>query len=111
MNRPTNRPLYSDELEEYVDELEKYCDELEEIVDEQNDYKWHDLRKDPKDLPKKDGKYLIYTEALIPFGYNKSELFKNYYVQDYCSDKNMFANVIVNDYVIAWKNIEGFGND
>lgn len=81
---------------------------LYELIDKEEKYRWHDLRKNPNDLPKKDGIYLIYTEALIPFGYNKSEIFKNYYVREYYSDKNMFANIIRNDFVVAWKYIEEF---
>lgn len=38
-------------------------DTLQELIDKQDKYKWHDLRKNPKDLPVETGRKYIITQC------------------------------------------------
>ena len=46
-------------------QLAEWLIELKQLREERNKYQWHDLRKNPKDLPKKDGKYLCESKSAL----------------------------------------------
>lgn len=45
-------------------QLAEWLIELKQLREEHNKYQWHDLRKDPSDLPKENGKYLCEYEII-----------------------------------------------
>ena len=63
----------------------------------ENGIQWHDLRKDPNDLPKKEGCYLVKVDD------GKNDIYEtdNFYLDDYCF-------VLYGKYVIAWCEIPQF---
>ena len=63
----------------------------------ENSIQWHDLRKDPNDLPKKEGCYLVKVDDC------KNDIYEtdNFYLDDYCF-------VLYGKYVIAWCEIPQF---
>lgn len=74
------------------------------LLEERNKYKWHDLRKNPADLPK-DGKHVLVD---IKGGC------VNRTWHDSCGWRNATAKkarYYSNDRVIAWKEIEEFENE
>lgn len=80
---------------------------LKDMLEECNRYRWHDLRKDPKDLPDKDGMYLV---CIIYHSEEKAVGVSFYGIMyGYKSEWNM---LMPNDgKVIAWKEIEPFEED
>lgn len=46
-------------------QLAEWLIELKQLREEHNKYQWHDLRKNPNDLPKEDGKYLCESAGLL----------------------------------------------
>ena len=76
---------------------------LKEIHEECEKYRWHDMRKDPKDLPDKDGMYMVCIEHPT----EEKEAGVGYY-------KNMrgyggwLALVPKDGNAIAWREIEPF---
>lgn len=80
-----------------------FIESVETLMKKEIEYKWHDLRKDPKDLPDKSGMYLV----CIEYPTEEKEVGVGYY-------KNMYGYegwiaLIPNDgEVIAWKEIEPF---
>lgn len=120
MNRPNvedYRIIGGWDDDKYTDDLENYCDEIERINkiyhDKEEKYKWHDLKKDPNDLPKEEGVYLVKVGACFPYrameykpsnyGYGidnpKANLWKDFGT---CGD------YVYNHFVKAWKYIEEF---
>lgn len=85
MNRPTNRPLYSDELEEYVDELERYCDYLVE--------EYHELKEKYK------SDVIEYERALDKV----CELLEDCPLSTL--DKELDCNNCTDDYAKCWKEL------
>lgn len=87
-------------------ELARHCtivENLQELIDKQEKYRWHDLRKNPNDLPKDDGLYVVY---------------ENVYARGYCDDNHYdcvkqvkaWSNGILHT-PIAWKRIEEFEDE
>lgn len=74
------------------------------LLDERNKYRWHDLMKNPADLPE-DGKHvLVYIKGGCV----------NRTWHDSCGWRNIMAKkarYYSNDRVIAWKEIEEFDNE
>lgn len=74
------------------------------LFDERNKYRWHDLMKNPADLPE-DGKHvLVYIKGGCV----------NRTWHDSCGWRNIMAKkarYYSNDRVIAWKEIEEFDNE
>ena len=82
---------------------------LQELIDKEDKYRWHDLRKDPNDLPRN----LLGKELLIC---RKSSCGTNYY--DLCYHDKKGFNYCDSEYgdiyldnVLAWKYIEEFENE
>lgn len=76
-----------------------------------DEYRWHDLRKDPSDLPKKDGYYLCRVASnYYSYSYYPYRVMK-YQPSDLRSeDSNKWIDreisYVYNHFVIAWKEIE-----
>lgn len=78
---------------------EEMYDEIIELVEKQIKYRWHDLRKNPEDLPDEGKK----VEAIYVYDDDRMELGYLYYKADwYNSGWNTPWNVI------RWKEIEPF---
>ena len=69
---------------------------LKEMLEESEKYRWHDLRKDPKDLPEDDRK----VECITLTKSRKSNHVFGYF------DRRWVCGMCSN--VIAWKEIEPF---
>lgn len=72
-------------------------------IEKQNKYRWHDLRKDPNDLPSV-GKYLVKIMC---------ELGEWYELNDFTETKNwiyidFYHQEDATDCVVAWREIEPF---
>lgn len=94
---------YLDCAEEHY-QFADWLEELKELRKYKEKYKWHDLRKNPADLPK-DGKHVL---ADIKGGC------VNRTWHDSCGWRNATAKkarYYSNDRVIAWKEIEEFENE
>lgn len=65
------------------------------LLDKQAKYEWHDLRKNPDDLPIKNGRYLVLEEInqFGTLGYNIRGFYKNRKLFDVMG-------------VVAWREIE-----
>ena len=86
-------------LADAIDKLKKY--------EKSDKYRWHDLRKDPKDLPDKDGIYMV----CIIFHAEEKAVGAAFYgiMYGYKSGGDM---LMPNDgKVIAWREIERFETD
>ena len=83
-------------IDEVIWEWKKYKDRAEK-------YKWHDLRKDPEDLPREDGLYCIAIEWAdeIETGFGQWENMYGY-------RSGWSALMPSLQAVIAWKEIEPF---
>lgn len=82
--------------------LAKICDEILSRIEEK--YRWHDLRKNPDDLPCKDGLYAIttqYDEELSETGFGQYESMYGY-------TSGWSATMPSYGKIIAWKEIEPF---
>ena len=86
-------------LADAIDKLKKY--------EKSDKYRWHDLRKDPKDLPNKDGMYLV----CITYPAEEKAVGVAFYgiMYGYKSEWNTLMPNYGN--VIAWKEIEPFEED
>lgn len=79
-----------------------------EALDKDIKYKWHDLMKDPNDLPKEEivERILIYEEY---YSYKEEKIVNGYYLTFWC---NGTFNVIGrNQKTLAWKYIEPFNEE
>ena len=85
----------------------EYAAEFEELIDayiKTDKYRWHDLRKNPEDLPEEDT-YVIVWDSGEPI-MAKNEHWINYFGElkvKWIDDTNCFLRN-----VIAWKYIESF---
>ena len=78
------------------------------VIEKQIKYRWHDLRKDPEDLPIQDGWYYVAVEYdTVETGYGYYENIKTVY--GYTSEWNSVVPKVGN--VIAWRYIEPFEED
>ena len=87
--------------------IDAYRTFLKEMLEECEKYRWHDLRKDPKDLPDKDGIYMV----CIIFHAEEKAVGAAFYgiMYGYKSGGDM---LMPNDgKVIAWREIEPFEED
>lgn len=90
----------------YIQEVDKQ--ELVNALESYRQYRWHDLRKNPDDLPKEsDGEF--YDDLLLQFG--SGHVCLGWYRNDdghfYRRDAGGFVDMYTNR-VIAWKYIEPF---
>lgn len=90
--------------EEYVHSGEEETKILQELIDKQNKYRWHDLRKDPNDLPEP-----MSTDIYVLADFN------NYCNSSYgIVDFSLDGEWCIGDFlpkginVIAWKYLEEF---
>lgn len=99
---------YMYNLDIMTDALNHIAKDVERMEAKADKYRWHDLRKDPYDLPKYCDTYLVYR----PKGYEK-------YSFCYCgADGTWYDNyrydntgrLQLND-VIAWREIEPFESE
>ena len=72
---------------------------------------WHDLRKNPEDLPKCNGRYIVWRPNYYPhFGaaticyFDGSDAWHD-------SDGVDFTRMLNKDDVVAWREIEPFGSE
>lgn len=70
----------------------KYIGRIRELIEKEDKYAWHDLRKNPDDLPK-DGQRIIVTDG------------KNYFSGKECG---YTCCEVGSRLVIAWREIEPF---
>lgn len=87
-------------------ELARHCtivENLQELIDKQDKYKWHDLRKNPDDLPKDDGLYVVY-ENVYSWGYCDYNTYECVKEVKQWSDGKLHKP-------IAWKYIEEFEDE
>lgn len=79
-----------------------------EALENADKYKWHDLRKNPDDLPKQDGYFLCKVESKNYFSY-RTMLYMPCECKSYDMNKWIDRNVYVfNNFIIAWQEIELF---
>ena len=83
---------------EYVQALEMAVKALEEKAK----YRWHDLRKNPEDLPKEDGVYMVCQ-------FNNNNKIKSYTDLPLCDDGSFCTPWYMP--VIAWREIEPFESE
>lgn len=86
---------------------ERYLADAIEALKKSEKYRWHDLRKDPDDLPNKGGMYIVCIKYLA----EEKEVGVAFYeiMHGYKSGWNM---LMPNDgNIIAWKEIEPFEKD
>lgn len=77
--------------------------DVNKAIEDADKYKWHDLRKNPDDLPKLD------TTVIIATSYGDSDI---EYCHDFMIDKNgEKVWCLVSDYIIAWKYIQEFSEE
>lgn len=104
-NFPSLEKYYDDckKCAEEHKQLAEWLEELKHLREFKEKYRWHDLRKNPEDLPNKCEMYIVYIEHPT----KEKEVGVGYY-------KNMhgyggWIALIPNDgNVIAWKEIEPF---
>lgn len=80
-----------------------YAEVAIEALEKANKYKWHDLRKNPEDLPSHNKKVIVYyrkrnSENTLQYGTDRI-------ISDYPKGWRGFQK---GNRVIAWKEIEGF---
>lgn len=74
-------------------------------------YRWHDIRKNPEDLPTKDGRYLVFAKCRKKGRYGReSEPYVDYLIANFSefADGCHFFGDTRTDLVIAWREIEPF---
>lgn len=102
------------EVWEYIDEdlnpqefnVVETFDCLQELIDKQEKYRWHDLRKDPNDLPKLRTKVLfaiVYFKELI--GYGTADFTEKGF------EDGINPPSLIKKFAIAWKYIEEFADE
>lgn len=75
---------------------------LQELVDKEEKYKWHDLRKDPYDLPTQDNRYLVvydFKDEIVDMEFRGIEV------------AAFMQGKFTIDGIVAWKNIEEFEDE
>lgn len=93
-------------------------DMASEALEKQEKYKWHDLRKNPDDLPEKQPKLTMSKPVIVWMG----DSYWNHLMQDYYDYSNhewalssLYEihdwSLIQSNEVIAWKYIEPFGSE
>lgn len=80
---------------------------LKDMLEECEKYRWHDLRKDPKDLPEKEGLYAV----TVKYDTESTEIGFGYYEHMYGYSSGWSALMPNYGNVIAWKEIEPFEED
>ena len=85
----------------------KYSNDLQKLLDKQEKYRWHDLRKDPNDLPAP-----LSTNIYVLANWNNHCLNK-YGLVDFSKDSEwcIVDKVFEEIDVIAWKYIEEFEDE
>lgn len=85
-------------------EMDSYTLEtIQELIDKQEKYRWHDLRKNPNDLPKEDGLYVVY-ENVYSWGYCDYNTYECVKEVKQWSDGKLHKP-------LAWKYIEEFEDE
>lgn len=99
--------IYTDDLDgmEKSDEDKKAIDIAIDALEKQEKYRWHDLRKNPEDLPTEKGIYLVSGT----WGGQKPE----YWLCEFANYGALrgWVNGALNPRVIAWRYIEPFEED
>lgn len=91
-------PLTTIECLEY-DAIDKPVNEIKEALEKAEKYKWHDLRKNPDDLPTTHGMKLVYIDTHgWGHAYDTDVFVKGEF--------NMFSRYT--DSVLCWREIEAF---
>lgn len=93
-------------------DLKEMIKEITEVLEKADKYRWHDLRKDPDDLPEEDHDYgHIFSDKVLVI----TEEYENQIVAYMNLTLNIWFNPIEEEYlepdfgkVIAWKYIEPF---
>lgn len=78
--------------------------EMLELADKLDKYAWHDLRKNPDDLPSEEGEVLVILDGIIGNVKFEKGIELGYYMP---TDKS-FLGGMANGIVIAWRAIEPF---
>lgn len=84
--------------------------ELQTILENHNKYRWHDLEKDPKDLPTIGTEvYVCYISHPNAYGEQKKRYGKDAYIY-MCDNRggSKFCTFKKGNRVIAWREIEPF---
>lgn len=92
-----------DTFEDFIDFAEM---SIENVLDADKDfdkYQWHDLRKNPEDLPKHDNQVLVKCDDLEIFPYFTAFYDGDMWVEGEFEDLRQFCF-----HVIAWREIEQF---
>lgn len=87
--------------------IDAYRTFLKEMLEECEKYRWHDLRKDPKDLPNKCGLYIV----CIEYPTEEKEVGMGYYENMYWYRRGVRPRIPNYGNVIAWREIERFEED
>ena len=86
-------------LADAIDKLKKY--------EKSDKYRWHDLRKDPKDLLNKCGLYIV----CIEYPTEEKEVGMGYYENMYWYRRGVRPRIPNYGNVIVWREIERFETD
>lgn len=78
------------------------------LIEKDEKYRWHDLRKNPKDLPERDGEYYVYQYVyfLTSPDPNSERCEPAYCIDEFKNGK--FMNQFDGGELIAWREIEVF---
>lgn len=102
-------PASSSEIREAIKISEEIYTFFKKALEAAEKYKWHDLLKDPEDLPEKSGFYLIAYRSLPGIVMNPDYIVFYFYR----SNEGKYAEWQAPNYVtvIAWKEIEPFDGE
>lgn len=97
----TLKSMKKDSLVEYIRQIEhnwaialERCDNQYRLLTQE--YEWHDVLKDPNDLPK-EGMLIMYkfrVRADGSFGYNSAEIIGDFYMDVMKNQKNEYAEYV-----------------
>ena len=97
------------ELPKYVTEIafetEEEQKEFEDHIKSMIKYRWHDLRKDPADLPEQEGTVLVSLNGKLGSVSYVHAVESRYYIP---GDEPFYGDPYMNGLVEAWKEIEPF---
>ena len=85
------------DAKEYYDLKHKLCN----YAMKEQKYRWHDLRKNPEDLPKEDGDYIVWYKPINP-------VYKGAKVMFYSVKTGWVAGKNRKGGIIAWRENEPF---
>ena len=83
-------------------QLAEWLIELKQLREERNKYQWHDLRKNPNDLPKEDGKYLCGDNRFEVIDKAKEALIESTNIEDSPKEMAVLDNFLFRCWQMGW---------